>query len=286
MIISKIERQKKDKERYSLFVEDKFLIGVSKAILIHFALYKGQQISEDLLVEIKEAEYNHKVYNKAIHYLSFGLRTVKEMRDYLAEIPAFNSEEAQSNSEDSQEKSVIDETLIQSVIQRLSDQNYLNDLIYGQSYVRTHALINRKGPRLIKQELLNKGLTEATILTALEEYPEDQQVENLFYLGEKFIRTKKSFPPKMLRNKLQEYLLKKGFNRDLVQTSLTEFSFEDAEEQENDLLKKTAEKLLRTRQRKYSGYDLQNKMKESLYRKGFDFEAINQWIADHSALFE
>ena len=90
----------------------------------------------------------------------------------------------------------------------------------------------------------------------------------------------------MLRNKLQEYLLKKGFDRDLVQTSLTEFSFEDAEERESDLLNKTAEKLLRTRQKKYSGYDLQNKMKEALYRKGFDFEAINQWIADHSALFE
>ena len=70
MIISKIERQKKDKERYSLFVEDKFLIGVSEAILIHFALYKGQQISEDLLGEIKEAEYHHKVYNKAIRTMA------------------------------------------------------------------------------------------------------------------------------------------------------------------------------------------------------------------------
>lgn len=288
MIISKIERQKKDKQRYSLFVEDQFLLGIDEAVLIHFGMHKGQEISEEMLAEIREAEYHQKVYSKAIHYLSFGLRTIKEMRDYLAKVPALNAEELQSESgkENAGEAAKIDDSLISQIIERLLKQNYLDDLIYGQSYVRTSALINRKGPSTIQQELIKKGLTEQEILQALEEYPVDQQIENIQQLSEKYIRTKKNIPFKMLKNKLFEHLLVKGYDSDLIKQEMTQLDFAYNEEHQDDLLIKAAEKLVRTRQKKYSGYDLRNKVKEGLYRKGFDFEAINYWLEDQAELWE
>lgn len=288
MIISKIERQKKDKQRYSLFVEDQFLLGIDEAVLIHFGMHKGQEISEEMLAEIREAEYHQKVYSKAIHYLSFGLRTIKEMRDYLAKVPALNAEELQSEAgkENAGEAAKIDDSLISQIIERLLKQNYLDDLIYGQSYVRTSALINRKGPSMIQQELIKKGLTEQEILQALEEYPVDQQIENIQQLSEKYIRTKKNIPFKMLKNKLFEHLLVKGYDSDLIKQEMTQLDFAYNEEHQDDLLIKAAEKLVRTRQKKYSGYDLRNKVKEGLYRKGFDFEAINYWLEDQAELWE
>lgn len=288
MIISKIERQKKDKQRYSLFVEDQFLLGIDEAVLIHFGMHKGQEISEEMLAEIREAEYHQKVYSKAIHYLSFGLRTIKEMRDYLAKVPALNAEELQSEAgkENAGEAAKIDDSLISQIIERLLKQNYLDDLIYGQSYVRTSALINRKGPSTIQQELIKKGLTEQEILQALEEYPVDQQIENIQQLSEKYIRTKKNIPFKMLKNKLFEHLLVKGYDSDLIKQEMTQLDFAYNEEHQDDLLIKAAEKLVRTRQKKYSGYDLRNKVKEGLYRKGFDFEAINYWLEDQAELWE
>lgn len=288
MIISKIERQKKDKQRYSLFVEDQFLLGIDEAVLIHFGMHKGQEISEEMLAEIREAEYHQKVYSKAIHYLSFGLRTIKEMRDYLAKVPALNAEELQSEAgkENAGEAAKIDDSLISQIIERLLKQNYLDDLIYGQSYVRTSALINRKGPSTIQQELIKKGLTEQEILQALEEYPVDQQIENIQQLSEKYIRTKKNIPFKMLKNKLFEHLLVKGYDSDLIKQEMTQLDFAYNEEHQDDLLIKAAEKLVRTRQKKYSGYDLRNKVKEGLYRKGFDCEAINYWLEDQAELWE
>lgn len=288
MIISKIERQKKDKQRYSLFVDDQFLLGIDEAVLIHFSLHKGQEVSEELLAEIREAEYHQKVYSKAIHYISYGLRTIKEMRDYLAKIPALNEEELRSETgkEGSGEVATIDDSLISDIIERLLGQQYLNDLVYGQSYVRTSALINRKGPSTIYQELIRKGLTEQEILQALEEYPMDQQIENIQHLAQKYIRTKKNVPFKMLKNKLFEHLLIKGFDRDLIKQEMDQLDFDYSQDHQDDLLNKTAEKLVRTRQKKYSGYDLRNKVKEGLYRKGFDFEAINYWLEDHAELWE
>lgn len=288
MIISKIERQKKDKQRYSLFVEDQFLLGIDEAVLIHFGMHKGQEISEEMLAEIREAEYHQKVYSKAIHYLSFGLRTVKEMRDYLAKLPALNAEELQSEAgkENAGEAAKIADSLISQIIERLLKQNYLDDLMYGQSYVRTSALINRKGPSTIQQELIKKGLTEQEILQALEEYPVAQQIENIQQLSEKYIRTKKNIPFKMLKNKLFEHLLVKGYDSDLIKQEMAQLDFAYNEEHQDDLLIKAAEKLVRTRQKKYSGYDLRNKVKEGLYRKGFDFEAINYWLEDQAELWE
>ncbi|MGO4927067.1 RecX family transcriptional regulator [Fundicoccus sp. Sow4_F4] len=288
MIISKIERQKKDKQRYSLFVDDQFLLGIDEAVLIHFSLHKGQEVSEELLAEIREAEYHQKVYSKAIHYISYGLRTIKEMRDYLAKIPALNEEELRSETgkEGLGEVATIDDSLISDIIERLLGQQYLNDLVYGQSYVRTSALINRKGPSTIYQELIRKGLTEQEILQALEEYPMDQQIENIQHLAQKYIRTKKNVPFKMLKNKLFEHLLIKGFDSDLIKQEMDQLDFDYSQDHQDDLLNKTAEKLVRTRQKKYSGYDLRNKVKEGLYRKGFDFEAINYWLEDHAELWE
>ena len=288
MIISKIERQKKDKQRYSLFVDDQFLLGIDETVLIHFALHKGQAVDDELLARLKEAEYHQKVYSKAIHYISYGQRTIKEMRDYLGKIPALNEEELRSeaNKESTEEMAVIDDSLINEIIERLLRQQYLNDLIYGQSYVRTTALINRKGPSLIQQELLRKGLSEDEILKALEEYPVAQQIENIQHLAQKYIRTKKNVPFERLKNKLYEHLLIKGFDSDLVKQEMQQLDYDYSEEHQDELLNKTADKLVRTREKKYSGYDLRNKVKEGLYRKGFAIDAINNWLEDHAEMWE
>lgn len=90
----------------------------------------------------------------------------------------------------------------------------------------------------------------------------------------------------MLKNKLFEHLLVKGYDSDLIKQEMTQLDFAYNEEHQDDLLIKAAEKLVRTRQKKYSGYDLRNKVKEGLYRKGFDFEAINYWLEDQAELWE
>ena len=51
--ITKIELQKKNKKRYSLFAEDDFIIGVSEETLLAFDLYQGKELSGPTIEEIK-----------------------------------------------------------------------------------------------------------------------------------------------------------------------------------------------------------------------------------------
>lgn len=45
--------------------------------------------------------------------------------------------------------------------------------------------MNRKGPTVIKRELLNKGVQDLIITHSLQEYPKEKQIENALFLIEK-----------------------------------------------------------------------------------------------------
>ena len=275
MKITKISQQQKQSNRYSLFIDEKFFIGVDQEILIKYALHKDQVVDQDLLDKVKSAENDHKLYSAAINYLSYGMRSIKEMRDYL------NKQKDKKENYDPSEE-VIEETL-----ERLIRQGYLNDLEYAKSYVRTNYTLKSKGPTVIQNELkVKKGINEMDILEALDEYPVDEQSENIQKLAEKFIRTKKSLPPKMMRNKLYTHLISKGFDKDIVNQHMSELTFEDAVDNQVEMLEKEAEKYLRKHQRRFSGYDLKQKITQGLLGKGYDYEFIKIWLEDNEQELE
>lgn len=275
MKITKISQQQKQSNRYSLFIDEEFFIGVDQEILIKYALHKDQVVDQDLLDKVKSAENDHKLYSAAINYLSYGMRSIKEMRDYL------NKQKDKKENYDPSEE-VIEETL-----ERLIRQGYLNDLEYAKSYVRTNYTLKSKGPTVIQNELkVKKGINEMDILEALDEYPVDEQSENIQKLAEKFIRTKKSLPPKMMRNKLYTHLISKGFDKDIVNQHMSELTFEDAVDNQVEMLEKEAEKYLRKHQRRFSGYDLKQKITQGLLGKGYDYEFIKIWLEDNEQELE
>ena len=274
MKITKIEQQKKHADRYSIYIDDQFYIGVNQEVLIQFNLYKSQEVTQEFMDKVKTVENDSKLYSAAINYLSYGLRSVKEMRDYL-----YKQKEKKEDYNPSDE--VIDAT-----IERLLRQGYLNDLAYAKSYVRTSYLLSAKGPQVITNNLKRKGVNEHTITDALIEYPTDEQSENVKKLAEKFLRTKKSLPPKMLKNKLYSHLITKGFDKDLINFQLNEMTFEEAEENEENLLEKEAEKYLKKHQRRHSGSDLKQKVTQSLFGRGYDYQLIKHWIEDNETAFD
>lgn len=274
MKITRIEQQKKRPDRYSIYVNDEFLLGVNEEIIIKFMLYKGQDLSEEEIDEIRSAENNHKVYSKALNYLSYGMRSISDMRKYLLK-----------HKEDYQVKGSID-NLIDMVIDRLISLGYLNDQNYAESYVRTAANINLKGPSLIERDLISKGVGPEIIMTAMDEYPQSQQRENIEGLANKFTRTKTKYPAKKLEQKLFQYLMQKGYDGDMIKEHIKEISFSELVDNQTELLDKEGHKILRRHQRKASGYTLKQKMIGSLLNKGFEYEDINQWLDDNKEVFE
>ncbi|XJS10072.1 recombination regulator RecX [Aerococcaceae bacterium WGS1372] len=263
----------KVEKRYSIYVDEEFVCGIDEEILIQFSLYKGMEVTTVQLEEIQSAENDHRLYSQALNYLSYGLRTEKEILDYLNKIIAKKDQN-------------ISEGVIQNTLTRLKYLGYINDHEYAKSYVRTKYSLNSKGPNVIANELKAKGVEDFDIQDALLEYPEEEQVNNIEGLIKKFLKSNKNLPAKMIKNKLYTHLMTKGYDKEFVNEALSDLSLEGAEDREVELIEKEAQIYLRRHQRKYSGYNLKQKISQSLYGRGFNYELIKRWLEEHENLFD
>lgn len=256
-LISKIEPQKR-KGRYNVFINDQFAFGVDEEVLILFELRKGLHITTDLQKQIENEDSFYKAYQKTLNYLSYSLRTEKQIRDYLTK----------------QELSHFEER----IITKLNEIRLIDDLVYAESYVRTMANVNQKGPRNIIQDLKLRGVSENKILDALEEYPESQQVENAIDLAEKkWAKTKKNSTFESIQ-KVKQYLVNKGYSFETADLAITSIDTNKNEDEEYASLIKQAEKAIKRYSRKYEGYELSQRLRAFLYSKGYTNELINRYI--------
>ena len=100
-------------------------------------LSRDKEISQEELKEIQTfAQLSH-AKNLALYHLSFKARTAREVRDYLA-------------------KHEIDESTIETVINTLKEDKWIDDLAYTRAIFQSNQLSGDKGPYLLKQKLIQK----------------------------------------------------------------------------------------------------------------------------------
>lgn len=256
--ITKIEAQKRA-GRYNVYVNGHYAFPVSEDVLIRYRLLKGTELTSDMIKTLESADDQSKAYELALNYLSYQQRTEKELSDYLV-------------------KKEIPETTIAPVMARLIEDNLLDDSHYAHSYVRTMKRTSDKGPTVIRRQLKQRGVKDELIDSALaEDYQPDEQLERLSELVTKLKRQYQKLTPKIQRQKVQQRLVEKGFSFDLVGQTLAETSFEMDSETEQDLLAAQAEKLWRRYHTK-APRERQLKIRQALYRKGFDGDLISKWL--------
>ena len=114
--------------------------------------------------------------------------------------------------------------MIDYVLEKIKGYNFVNDEEYAKAYVSHSA--DKKGERLIRMELKQKGLTDEAIDDALGEVEEDTQTQAAKRILEKYLKNKE--PSKENLQKAFRYLMGKGFDVDTAKSALQAFG--DTEE--------------------------------------------------------
>ncbi|MBL1225184.1 recombination regulator RecX [Enterococcus sp. BWR-S5] len=256
--IVKITREKM--QFYLIWLSSGEKLRVSEDILVKYRLLKDQEVSEELIAEIKKAGSYDVGLQLALHYLSYQLRTKKEIRDYLRE-----KEVAQQDRE--------------KIVAQLQEMQLLDDYLYSESYVRTVMKTSDKGPSQIAQQLKQKGIEEEAVQQGLALYTENEQLLTASKAAEKGMRRyrDKSFKDALQKTKM--YLIQRGFSKDIADQAMTELEFEKDEEQELEQLKKQGDRLW-ARHHKLEPGKRSLKIRQSLYQKGFDYDLISQFISE------
>ncbi|MFD1465981.1 recombination regulator RecX [Lapidilactobacillus mulanensis] len=258
--ITKISAQKRP-GRYNIFLDGKYAFPVSEDVLMQFALQKDLEVDDKLKQALLAADANSQANQLALNYLSYQLRTIKEMRTYLRE------HEVSSD--------VADE-----IIERLELQNYLDDAEYAKAYVRTSMILHLKGRNVIRNELRQKGIAPDEIEDALVLYDSETVLENGTKLAQQVWKRQHKFAQRVRQQKVRQALQQKGFTGDEITMIWQELDLGVDEDDESEALANAAEKAIRRYQPLTDPKQVQ-KFKQALARKGFAFDAINRWLEDH-----
>lgn len=261
--ITRITTQKKSKDRYNIFLnegqDEKFGFSVDEAILIEFNLRKDLELDDATINELIQKDTVHKSYTQAINFLSYRMRTKKEIQDYLV-------------------KKEVDPEHITQIMEKLNEEKLVDDKQFAEMFLRNRINTSTKGPMLIKKEIIEKGVSADLASQAVEQYPYETQFENIsIWINKKLNAGKKDSFRKQIQQ-LQATLMQKGFTQDVIKDALSEINEEKDEDAEWESVVYQGEKLVRKHQQKVTGYKLRNKVKEGLFRKGFSMEMINQFL--------
>ncbi len=257
--VTKVERQKKKKNRLNIYLDGEYAFSISDDIYVKFHVHKGKQLSEEAIATIIHEDHLHRAYVAAIQYLRYRMRTEAEIRRHLR-------------------KKEMKEAVIDRIVSRLYEEKLLDDLEFAESFVRDRMNRSTKGPLLIEKELKEKGVSESDIKTALEQFTHEKQVEQAKKWLEKEMKKKLNTSYKRKKEQLSAKLLQRGFSKEAAKEALNAVPFEIDESEEFLLLKNHADKLYTKYKNKYDGFELEMKLKERLYMRGFEFDQIESYV--------
>lgn len=261
--IVRITTQNNNKERFSIYIDqgngEEYGFSVDQDVLIEFQLRKGKELTEDELKEILYKDEIKKAFNLTLNFLSYRMRSEKEIRDYLL-------------------KKSFHEDVVAVVIYKLRNNQYVNDLEFAKSFVHSRVFNTTKGPLMIRQELQQKGISEKLIQESLEEFPEEKQLEIAMQFAQKNTKQKKALSDYQIKQKIGQALMARGFPQLIVKTVIAELVIEKDEEEQLAAVASQGEKAYRKYSNKYEGWELEQKVKQYLYQRGFTSDDIEAFI--------
>ncbi|RWZ51299.1 recombination regulator RecX [Halobacillus fulvus] len=264
--LTRITTQKKNKNRYNIFLDqgqgESYGFSVDEDVLIQYRLQKNMELDDATIAALIQTDTIHKSYTLAINYLSYRMRSEKEIRDYL------------------REKEVEPEH-VDEIIRRLWNEKLIDDQEFANSLVRTRVMTSSKGPLLVKKELIEKGVQAQIAEEALVHYPFNKQYEKAMKFAEKKMKNdgRKSYRQQV--QTVQQTLMQKGFQGDVVQEVLANLPKDEDQDAEWEAVVHQGEKLLRKYASKAEGFELKQKIKGGLYRKGFAFDLIDRFLEEY-----
>ena len=211
MVITKIESQKKHKNRSSVYIDGSFAFGISDFDLMRFHLCEGKTLDNHELETLRQEVLAQDARQYALKLLDRQNYTEKALVRKMAEHGC--------------EPVAIEHTLV-----FLKEYQYINDYEYARQYIAAALRAGKSGVRKIKFDLTAKGIDAAIFDEVIAELNDEDiacdEEEAVRVLLEKKLRGDHSFPNLM---KAKRYCLSRGFSSDTIDRVLYTLKNNDEE---------------------------------------------------------
>lgn len=195
MKITSVERNRKNRDRLSVYIDGRFAFTISENNFLSLNLYEDLELSEETISYIKDTLNFLEAKAKAIRFLSIKLRTEKEVRDKLHETG-------------------YDYECAEKVVNELKAIGYINNKLYAQKYIYDRNKLKPLSRKMMKRELLLKGISEDIADEVLQDWKVDDFTVAKNLLKRKF--GKYDMNDDKIRRKAQSFLIYRGFSTDTI----------------------------------------------------------------------
>ena len=196
--VTKIEPQKKDATRSSVFINGQFEFGATTRAIEKYGLVEGMALEEDAYQKMLEHIQLEKAKYRALDYLARGIKTEKQVQDKLVDWEYSLS-------------------IVRKVMCFLKEYRYVDDEAYTTQYTRSKLTYGKKSLRQIQSLLYAKGIKQCE-WGIEEEVLETLEMENVRYFLHKY-----GYTAEIEREKKQKIIGKimgRGFKYKLIEGAM------------------------------------------------------------------
>jgi regulatory protein len=199
MKITAIKPQVKRKDRYSIFVDDKYAFSLSEAALLEQRVASGQELDAQQLKDFKRLSVDDKAYNNSLRYVAMRVRSTWELTEYLR-------------------RKQVEEPTAEKILNKLRKLGFVDDSVFARTWVENRRLLKPVSKRRLIQELKQKRVSETVIKSVLDADEADEQTVLKELVAKKRSQAKYRDDPL----KLMQYLARQGFGYDDIKSALAE----------------------------------------------------------------
>ncbi|MFT8350302.1 recombination regulator RecX [Clostridium saccharoperbutylacetonicum] len=196
-IITKIEVQKRNKERVNLFLDGEYALAISAELVYKEHLKVKDNIDYNKLKLLAEKEGFAKCKESALRIVGRNYKTEKQVREKL-------------------KLKGYEENAIDYSVEFLKEYNFINDNYYANAFMNDKS--NSMGSQKIKYNLIQKGVSKEIIEEALANVNKENERDIALEIAKKklVVIKKKENDKYKISGKLYRYLISKGYEMDIV----------------------------------------------------------------------
>lgn len=204
MLISKLERQKKNHKRYNLYLDGEFYCGLYDDTLLKYGIVSGDEVTEKQIEDIRG--FDEYIYGKkiAFDYLSYRIRTISEIKKRL-------------------KKAKLQDETIDKVVAHLKELKLVDDEAFARQLVAEKIKNKPAGKRMIEKKLYEMGIPKQVGESVLNELLDSDTEKSLaLKTYEKLIPKLQGLDRQEARKKIFAKLASRGFNFDIINEIIRE----------------------------------------------------------------
>jgi regulatory protein len=205
MRITQLEQQARHPDRYNLYLDGTFALGLSEAAVVAEDLHVGGEVSASDLERLRAGDADRGLFDAALRFLAPRPRSRAEVRRRLL-MPRPHKPAPSADD-------------VERMLDRLEALELLSDREFAAFWVENRERFSPRSTRALSQELRQRGVARDTVDEVSQpERDEERAVE----AGRQRLRALASADYATFRTRMGQFLLRRGFGysaaRDAIRT--------------------------------------------------------------------